>query len=124
MAFVSSLLQHEVKERLGTGPEGKEGIKSHAFMAGDAPRTGWPRRRREIAVRCIGRKESRVYKDDGNQRGEASTSPLLRQRVLQTGFDRDVHSTCRQAPQATKKRPGPTYLLDDTPPPPHPMSLH
>ncbi|CAM9360489.1 unnamed protein product, partial [Hapterophycus canaliculatus] len=39
VAFVSALLRHDVKERLGSGPEGKEGIKSHAFMAGDVLQT-------------------------------------------------------------------------------------
>lgn len=34
VSFVASLLRHEVSERLGTGPTGKEDIKSHSFMAG------------------------------------------------------------------------------------------
>eukprot|EP00903_Cladosiphon_okamuranus_P021659 g19913.t1 len=34
VSFVSALLRHEVEDRLGSGPTGKEDIKSHAFMAG------------------------------------------------------------------------------------------
>lgn len=34
VSFVSALLRHEVENRLGSGPTGKEDIKSHAFMAG------------------------------------------------------------------------------------------
>lgn len=34
VSFVSALLRHDVHQRLGSGPNGKEGIKSHAFMAG------------------------------------------------------------------------------------------
>lgn len=34
VSFVSSLLCHEVADRLGSGPMGKENIKSHAFMGG------------------------------------------------------------------------------------------
>ncbi|CAN0307215.1 unnamed protein product [Ectocarpus sp. 6 AP-2014] len=33
VSFVPALLRHDVHERLGSGPNGKEGIKSHAFMA-------------------------------------------------------------------------------------------
>ncbi len=34
VSFVSALLRHEVADRLGSGPTGKEDIKSHTFMAG------------------------------------------------------------------------------------------
>eukprot|EP00752_Nemacystus_decipiens_P006545 g5895.t1 len=34
VSFVSALLRHEVENRLGSGPTGKQDIKSHAFMAG------------------------------------------------------------------------------------------
>lgn len=31
---MSALLRHEVEDRLGSGPTGKQDMKSHAFMAG------------------------------------------------------------------------------------------
>ena len=35
VAFTSALLRHNVIDRLGFGPMGKDNIKSHRFMAGE-----------------------------------------------------------------------------------------
>lgn len=35
VSFISALLRHDVDERLGCGPGGKENIMSHKFFAGE-----------------------------------------------------------------------------------------